>query len=210
MSNGYFQDGTAPEDYGVKSYETGIFEGQLPRVIKESVKRVLNERRGRNPYGYIDFDQDAYDKWENETHIPQEVMEMVSHVAEKIGMGPVEETVVQITNRWGDTIGYGKGISLTHCTSSYADGPSTDYSSVFAKWCKGLGFEECGSHGDNGMDSATNWHDTYWTNEFVYEGTEIYNQDLEHFVPYDENDDDAYAEYLDYEDESMYYDDDDY
>ena len=42
---------------------------------------------------------------------------------------------------------------------------------VFMRWPKGLGFRIENSYGDNGLDSATNWHDTWWHNEISYEPT---------------------------------------
>lgn len=131
------------------------------------------------------FNQDAFDKWEEKTHIPQDVMNMVNFIAEKVGCGSVEEKTIHIYNRGGFVIGYGKGFSLTHCTSSYADGPSVDYSSVMKEWLQGLGFVIENSFGDNGMDSASNWHDTFWTNEFLYKPSEVYE---ERFIIWEDSD----------------------
>ena len=33
------------------------------------------------------FRQDKFEKWENETHIPEQIMDMVNFIAEKIGHG---------------------------------------------------------------------------------------------------------------------------
>ena len=120
------------------------------------------------------FRQDKFEKWENETHIPKSIMDMVNFIAEKIGHGGgIEEETIRVVNCWGVEIGYAKGSSISHCTSSYADGPSTDYSGAFKKWLVGLDFSINNSYGDNGMDSATNWHDTFWHHDFIYNPSEI-------------------------------------
>lgn len=116
------------------------------------------------------WNSDRFAKWQEETHIPEDVMKMVEMIAEKIGIS-VEETTVDYKNVWGDNIGVAKGFQLSHCTSSYEDGPSEDMTPVFMKWIKGLGFEVCGSYGDNGWDSKTNWHDTCWFTEIAYTET---------------------------------------
>lgn len=127
-----------------------------------------------------------FEKWENETHIPEKIMDMVNFIAEKIGHGGgIEEETIRIYNRGGYVIGYAKGFRISHCTFSYADGPSPDYSKEFIKWLKGLDFEIENSYGDNGMDYSTNWHDTYWTNEFIYKPSEV---DYDQFVMYEEKD----------------------
>lgn len=131
------------------------------------------------------LDLKAFGEWEQNTHIPVKVMEMVNFIAEKVGCGTIEEETITLRNRGGYTYGYAKGFSLTHCTSSYADGPSPDYSEEMAKWLKGLDFSIENSYGDNGMDSATNWHDTFWTHEFVYRPSIVYE---ERFMEYDEED----------------------
>lgn len=32
------------------------------------------------------------------------------------------------------------------------------------------------NYGDNGMDSATNWHDTYWSVEIAYTPSMVYDE----------------------------------
>lgn len=132
------------------------------------------------------FNQEEFERWKADTHIPEKIMDMVNFIAEKIGHGGgiVEETI-EIRNRGGYITGYAKGFSITHCTSSYADGPSTDYSAEFAKWLKGLDFKIENSYGDNGLDPASNWHDTFWTNEFIYKPTEISE---ERFIVWEDKD----------------------
>ena len=61
---------------------------------------------------------------------------------------------------------------------------------VFMKWIEGLGFEVCGSYGDNGLDSATNGHDTYWNTEIAYTETIRMLGDFYDF--YDRYDDEDY------------------
>lgn len=119
------------------------------------------------------FNDEKFRQWENETHIPDDIMTMVNYIAEKIGHdGEIAEETIAIHNRVGLVVGYAKGFSVTHCTSSYADGPTPDLSGAFSKWLKGLDFKLENSFGDNGMDSATNWHDTFWTNQFIYTPSE--------------------------------------
>lgn len=116
-----------------------------------------------------------YDEWQENTHIPEDVMIMVNAVCEKIGIY-VEEEVVLYRNRWAEPYASAKGFRISHCTSSYETGPTVDMAPVFMKWLGGLGFEVCASYGDNGMDSATNWHDTYWTTDIAYKPTMIYDE----------------------------------
>ena len=120
------------------------------------------------------FKQDKFNNWEDNTHIPEKVMDMVNFIADKIGHdGVIKEETIIIYNRGGHMIGYAKGFRISYCTFSYADGPSPDYSKEFAKWLKCLDIEIENSFGDNGMDYSTNWHDTYWTNEFIYKPSEV-------------------------------------
>lgn len=120
------------------------------------------------------FNRERFDKWESENAIPQKVMDMVDWIAEKIGY-PVCEETLRLKNRMGDTIGFARGFVISHCTSSYADGPGVDYTPEFVKWLGGLGFELGDSYGDNGMDSATNWQDTYWHKEIIYSPSKVYD-----------------------------------
>lgn len=125
------------------------------------------------------FNHKKFRQWENETHIPDDIMTMVNYIAEKIGHdGEIAEENITIHNRVGLVVGYAKGFSVTHCTSSYADGPTPDLSGAFSKWLKGLDFKLENSFGDNGMDSATNWHDTFWTNQFIYNPSETSDEDF--------------------------------
>lgn len=116
------------------------------------------------------WNSERFEKWENETHIPEDVMEMVDIVCDHLGIY-VEETTIEHQSVYGIPIGFSKGFVLSHCTSSYADGPSKDMTPIFMRWLGGIGFHVENSYGDNGLDSATNWHDTYWTKEISYGGT---------------------------------------
>lgn len=141
------------------------------------------------------WNQKRYDEWIENTHIPEDVMTMVNAVCEKIGIC-VNEEVVLYRDRWNEPYASAKGFHISHCTSSYETGPTTDMAPVFIKWLGGLGFEVCASYGDNGMDSATNWHDTYWTKDIAYKPTIAYD---EKFYDWDDDDD---------EDDDYGYDDD--
>ena len=125
------------------------------------------------------FNQYRFNKWEEETHIPQEVMNMLNFICEKIGIGEIWEETIHIRNRGGWLIGYAKGFTISYCTSSLEDGPSIDYSDVLLKFIKGLGFKIENSYGDNGLDSSTNWHDTYWNYDFIYKPSEVYIEEFE-------------------------------
>ena len=132
------------------------------------------------------WNQKRYEDWQENTHIPEDVMIMVNAVCEKIGIY-VEESVVLYRDIWGKPYASAKGFQISHCTSSYETGPTVDMTPVFMKWLGGLGFEVCASYGDNGMDSGTNWHDTYWTKEVAYQPTTVYD---EKFYDWDDDDDD--------------------
>ena len=123
------------------------------------------------------WNSERFEKWENETHIPEDVMKMVEIVSKQIGVC-VEETTIEHRNRGGYIYGFSKGFVLSHCTSSIEDGPSEDMTPVFMRWLGGLGFEIANSYGDNGLDSATNWHDTYWHNEIYYCNTFVEDGDF--------------------------------
>lgn len=138
------------------------------------------------------FNSEAFTKWENETHIPQEVKRIVNVVMAEFNLTPAfgtdengnftEETIT-IYNRGGYACGYGKGFTLSYCTSSYENGPDADPKYVI-DFIKGLGFEIENSRGDNGMDSTTNWHDTFWTYDFLYEPSTTWDD----FNEYDDSD----------------------
>lgn len=125
------------------------------------------------------FNQEEFNKWEKETHIPQDVMNMLSFICEKIGVDEIEEETIAIRNIVGGVVGYAKGFTISYCTSSLEDGSSIDYSGVLIKFIKGLDFQIENSYGDNGMDSSTNWHDTYWYYDFIYKPSEVYSVKFE-------------------------------
>ena len=127
-----------------------------------------------------------FNAWQEGTHIPEDVMKMVEMIAEQIGIS-VEETTVDYNNVWGDNVGVAKGFVLSHCTSSLEDGPSEDMTPVFMRRLKGLGFRVENSYGDNGLDSATNWRDTWWHNEISYEPTLV---DSDEFYDWYDTEDD--------------------
>lgn len=79
----------------------------------------------------------------------------------------VDECIV-LRNRGGWAYAKGKGLRYSYCTSSMIDGPSYDYSEEFGIMLTALGFELSNSYGDNGLDSASNWHYTYWSYEYIY------------------------------------------
>ena len=111
---------------------------------------------------------------------------MVEIVSEQIGVC-VEETTIEHRNRGEYTYGFSKGFVLSHCTSSLEDGPSEDMAPVFMRWLGGLGFNVVNSYGDNGLDSATNWCDTWWHTEISYGSTFVYEEE---FLDWDDSEDD--------------------
>ena len=137
------------------------------------------------------FNYEALEKWENEKHIPLQVKKMVNAVMETLDMPPAFcldddalEEVIIMRNRGGYIYARGKGFHLSYCTSSYAEGPDAD-PRYLINFIKGLGFRIENSYGDNGMDSATNWHDTYWTYDFLFEQSVTYE---ENFVIWEDGD----------------------
>ena len=123
------------------------------------------------------WNAERFKKWENETHIPEDVQKMVDIVCEKLGID-VEETTIEHRSVYGVLYGFSKGYVISHCTSSLADGPSEDMAPVFMRWLGGLGFHVENSYGDNGLDSDTNWHDTYWHKEISYGGSLVYDEEF--------------------------------
>ena len=172
-----------------------LTEGDLHRIIENSVKRILKENKvikknhkskHRINEGYS-FNHEEYYKWADTDQIPKQVKDMVQYISEKVGCSvDDEEKVIELRNRGGHTYAFGKGFTISYCTSSLADGPGEDYSDTLIKWIEGIGFRIENSYGDNGMDSATNYNDTYWHYDFVYEPSIV---SIEKFVDWDENDD---------------------
>jgi hypothetical protein len=153
----------------------------LHNIIVESIHKVLNEgyyddewdysQPDFNDEGQEEFDEREFEQWEEDNTIPQETMDIVRHVCDKIGCDDIpEEETIPLRNRGGYVYGYAKGFTLSYCTSSLENGPSVDYSKPLLKFIKGLGFRISRSYGDNGMDPSTNTRDTYWNYDFIYEG----------------------------------------
>lgn len=122
----------------------------------------------------LKWNSERFAKWEEETHIPEDVMKMVNIVCDQIGIY-VEETTIEHRSVFGILYGFSKGFTISHCTSSYETGPTEDMTPVFMRWLRGLGFKVENSRGDNGLDSATNWHDTYWYNDISYAPSLVYD-----------------------------------
>jgi hypothetical protein len=168
-------------------------------MIKESIqrcirnKRMIKESKDR-------FDNEKFQKWQEETHIPDDIMGMVKHVCEKIGiMMPMEEETITYKNRGGYAYAFGKGFTLEYRTSSYEDGPGIDYSKTLLKFIKGLGFEIVDSYGNNGMDER--YYESYWYYDFVYRPSV---EMIESFMIWGDED---YDEVDQYYDDEGYYDD---
>lgn len=179
-----------------------LTEGDLHRIVENAVSKVIKKTRKtkhRINEGYT-FNKEKYEKWANTDQIPKSVKDMVQYISEKVGC-PIEdeEEVIELRNRGGYTYAYGKGFTISYCTSSLADGPGVDYSDTLIKWLKGIGFSIENSYGDNGMDSATNYNDTYWCYDFVYKPSIKYIQEFE---DWDGNEDDE----EDYDESDPYYD----
>lgn len=86
----------------------------------------------------------------------------------------LSEYPIEMKNRGDWVYALGKGFEYTYCTSSMMDGPEHDYSEEIKQILCNCGFELTGSSGDNGLDSSSNWHDTYWTYKFVYKSSIVY------------------------------------
>ena len=131
------------------------------------------------------MDREKFEKWENENQIPKQVKQIVNAVLKELGYGEVfcdyegesDEETIGLRNRGNWAYAYGKGFSMSYCTSSYSDGPDVDCKYII-KFIEGLGFYIANSFGDNGMDSTTNWHDTYWTYEFMYKPSQVYAEEF--------------------------------
>ena len=167
-----------------------LTEGDLHRIVENAVSKVIkktHKSKHKINEGYT-FNKEKYEKWANTDQIPKSVKDMVQYISEKIGC-PIddEERVIELRNRGGYTYAFGKGFTISYCTSSYADGPGVDYSDTLMKWLQGLGFKIENSYGDNGMDSATNYNDTYWDYDFVYKPSIV---SIEKFEDWDGNEDD--------------------
>ena len=142
------------------------------------------------------FNYDAFNKWKEENHIPDQVKRIVNAVLASEGyqepFPPIDEEcgdttneyTITIYNRGGHPCARGKGFSLSYCTSSYIDGPEPDCKYLI-KFIKGLGFTIENSYGDNGMDSSSNWHDTFWNYDFLYEPSVV---DEEEFTIWEDSD----------------------
>lgn len=128
------------------------------------------------------MNRDKYNEWVEMQTIPQTVKKIVRAVFAECGLlDPFpddEESVIQLTNRGGWLYAVGKGFTLSYCTSSLADGPDADPRYVI-EFIKGVGFVIENSYGDNGLDSATNWQDTFWSYDFLYKPSIKYVEEFE-------------------------------
>lgn len=137
------------------------------------------------------FDYERFDKWVDDEQIPQTVKRIVDSVMCELGF--VEpfyngnEEVIELSNRGGWTYAYGKGFCLSYRTSSMLDGPDADPKYII-KFIKGLGFCIENSYGDNGLDAATNWHDTYWHYDFLYKPSVVMREEFEDYSDEEYND----------------------
>lgn len=133
------------------------------------------------------FNCEMFDEWEAHSHIPEQVKRIVNAVLKSEGyeepFGEIDtdcgdttnEETITIRNYDGHVIGYGKGFRMSYCTFSYANGADVDCEYLI-NFIKGLGFVIENSYGDNGMDSSTNWHDTFWYYDFMYKPSEVFKE----------------------------------
>ena len=123
------------------------------------------------------MDELKFCAWERKIHIPSEVKRIVRAVFVECNMvDPFpydEEETIRLHNRGGWLYAVGKGFTMRYRTSSMEDGPDVDPKYII-DFIKGLGFVIENSHGDNGMDSATNWHDTWWQYDVLYKPSLTY------------------------------------
>lgn len=139
------------------------------------------------------FNREKFEDWQGKNQIPAGVKKITNAVLVELGYGEpfpmgndsgTNEETITLRNRGGYVYAYGKGFSMSYRTSSYTDGPDTDPKYII-KFLKGLGFVIENSSGDNGMDSSTNWHDTWWTYDFLYEPS-VVDEDL--FIIWEDSD----------------------
>ena len=114
--------------------------------------------------------EESYSNFE----IPQKILNLIDKCEKIFSCEITVKDRVYLYDGGGNKIAIGAGISLTHTTSSISDGPSHDYSEEIFSFLKHARFEKSNSFGDNGMDSSTNYEDTYWIDEFIYTPTMKY------------------------------------
>lgn len=100
---------------------------------------------------------------------PDKVANALQNIEKVFGIEFEVDDCVVLRNRGGWAYAKGKGLTYSYCTSSMIDGPGYDYSKEFGIMLEALGFRCADSYGDNGMDSAKNWSDTYWNYDYIYE-----------------------------------------
>lgn len=133
--------------------------------------------------------QQTFEQWRDTNQIPDQVKRIVNAVLKECGYheafdfeyqeeGESNEEVITLRNRGGYAYGYGKGFSMSYRTSSMEDGPDTDPEYII-DFIKGIGFTIENSYGDNGMDSSTNYRDTWWNYEFLYKPSVKYTECFE-------------------------------
>ena len=105
---------------------------------------------------------------------PDKVANALRNIEKVFGIEFEVDEEIPLLNRGGWAYAVGKGLRYSYCTSSMLDGPGYDYSKEFNIMLKGLGFEQANSFGDNGLDSATNFQDTYWNYEYLYSPSKRY------------------------------------
>jgi hypothetical protein len=104
----------------------------------------------------------------NTEELPSKTLNLIKKCEEIFNCKIEIKDKVYLYDGSGSQIAVGPGVSVTHRTGSMSSGPSDDYSEEIFKFLKHNGFIKSNSYGDNGMDSATNHRDTYWTKEFIY------------------------------------------
>lgn len=124
------------------------------------------------------FNQEKFMKWEEETCIPEKTKKMIMAVANSLGIY-LEEVTITLQNRGGFPYAFGKGLRYTFCTSSMENGPEEDWHEELERLLRNFGFRVADSYGDNGLDSSTNWHDTFWNYEYIYCASEVYYMEFD-------------------------------
>lgn len=105
-----------------------------------------------------------------ESKVPQKVVTLLDRMEKLFGVCFDYHPAFKLYNRGGWPYAEVEAFSYSVCTSSCAEGPDIDWSDEIKQILLNLGFF-CHGAGDNGMDSATNWQDTYWTYYFCYKPT---------------------------------------
>lgn len=145
--------------YLVKDWLEDAYNPEKEMYYKNIINDWKNETRRKTEEKYTNFE------------LPEKTLNLIKQCEKVFSCEINILDQVYLYDRGGHPYAVGAGVSVNHTTSSYANGPSHDYSQEVFSFLKHNGFQEANSTGDNGMDSSTNFRDTSWTDEFIYTPT---------------------------------------